>query len=368
MTQAPPPTDAHDDAPVTSEQIPPRTNWFTAARRVVPLGLSQSVIAVVLGVVVCFVIMLFVAENPLEAFGSFVFGTFRNPYSIGSMIAIATVLVLTALAAAVGFRAGAFNIGAEGQLVLGGLAAAVVAGNAGVQGIGAQILALVAATVTGALWIAVPAVLRVKFRTNEILTTLMFNYIAADLALFLVTDFFRDPDSGAVETPPLDESVWLARILPPPSPANVGVFLVVVIAVLAWIFFDRTRTGMRMEAAGLQPAFAEYLGVKSGRYLFVSLAVSGGLAGLAGGVAVLGITHSYISGFSPQYGFLGITVALIGRLRPLGILVAAALYASLMTGATAMQASSNVPFSLVFVLQGVLILLITSQRLGRSGS
>ncbi|MFD1715985.1 ABC transporter permease [Amnibacterium flavum] len=368
MTTTPPPTENREAAPVTASGVRPRGGWLTAARRVVPLGLSQSVIAVVLGIAVCFVIMLAVASNPLEAFGSFVFGTFRNPYSIGSMIAIATVLVLTALAAAVGFRAGAFNIGAEGQLVLGGLAAAVVAGNAGIDGFVGQALALIAATVTGALWIAVPAVLRVRFRTNEILTTLMFNYIAADFALFLVNSYFRDPDSGAVETPPLDDSLWLARLLPPPSPANVGAILVVVIAVGLWIYFDRTRSGMRMEAAGLQPAFAEYLGVRSGRYLFLSLAVSGGLAGLAGGVAVLGITHAYISGFSPQYGFLGITVALIGRLRPLGILVAAVLYASLMTGATAMQATSNVPFSLVFVLQGVLILLITSQRLGRSSS
>jgi simple sugar transport system permease protein len=191
----------------------------------------------------------------------------------------------------------------------------------------------------------------------------MANYIAADVALFLVNNYFRDTTSGAVETPPLDESLWLVRILPP-SAANVGLILAFVVAGVLWVWFDRTRSGKRSEVSGLQPAFAEYLGIRASANLRNSMLISGALAGLAGGVAILGISHSYISGFSPQYGFLGITVALIGRLRPLGVLAAAALYASLITGATAMQSVSDVPYSLVFVLQGVLILLITSQRIG----
>lgn len=331
--------------------------------RIVPLGLVQSLGAIVAGILICLLIIALIADDPATAFSSFVLGTFSSKYAFGSMIAIATVLVLTALSACVGFRAGAFNIGSEGQLVLGGLTAAVVAQHLGFGGPAGQVIALVAASLAGSLWIAIPAWLRVRYRTNEILTTLMFNYIAADLALFLVNSYFRDPTSGAVETPPLDPSLWLARILPP-SAANIGALLVVLITVALWVFFGWTRSGKRMEAAGLQPAFAEYLGIPSGRYLLVSMLGSGALAGLGGGIAILGITHSYISNFSPQYGFLGITVALIGRLRPLGILLAALLYSSLMTGATAMQATSDVPFELVFILQGILILLITSQRIG----
>lgn len=346
-----------------AEAASPIERMTSAARGVVPLGLRQSLVAVVLGIVVCFVIILLVASEPLTAFQSFVLGTFRTPYAFGSMIAIATVLILTALAATVSFRSGAFNIGTEGQLVLGGLAAAVTAGHLGVSGVVGQVVTLVVAAVAGAVWIVVPAFLRVRYGTNEILTTLMFNYIAAEVALYLVNEFFRDKTSGAVETPPLDTSMWLSRILPP-SPANTGLFLAVALLVAAWVVFDRSRAGKRMEAAGLQPAFAEYLGISSRRYLMSSLLASGAVAGLAGGVAVLGITHAYVSGFSPQYGFLGITVALIGRLRPLGILFAAFLYATLMTGATAMQATTDVPFALVYVLQGVLILFITSQRTG----
>ncbi len=332
-----------------------------------PLGVPQSVIAVLAGVAICLVIIVLVADDPLTAFRAFVLGTFSSRYSFGGMIAIATVLTLTALSAGVSFRAGAFNIGSEGQLVLGGLAAAVVAGHAGLAGPPGQIVALAAATLAGTAWIAVPTWLRVRYGTNEILTTLMFNYIAADLALFLVNGYFRDPTSGAVETPPLDPSLWLMRILPP-SPANIAAALVVALVLVLWLVFGWTRFGKKMEVSGLQPAFAEYLGIPSRRYLVVSLLLSGALAGLAGGVAILGIAHAYISNFSPQYGFIGITVALIGRLRPPGILLAALLYASLMTGATVMQATSDVPFELVFILQGILILLITSQRIGGSGN
>lgn len=336
---------------------------LASARRIVPLGLRQSIVAVLIGLAICLAIILAVAEEPFAAFQAFTLGTFRNAYSIGTMIAIATILATAAFASTVAFRAGAFNIGTEGQLVLGGLTAAVVAPAVPGGGFLAQVAALLAAAVVGALWIAIPTVLRVRWRTNEILTTLMANYIAIDLALFMVNNFFRDRTSGAVETPPLDPSLWLVRWLPP-SQANVGVIIVIVLAAVLWVWFDRTRSGKRSEVSGLQPAFAEYLGIPSGGRLAASMLLSGGLAGFAGGLAILGISHSYIDGFSPQYGFLGITVALIGRLRPLGILLAAMLYASLITGATAMQSVSNVPFSLVFVLQGILILLITSQRVG----
>lgn len=332
--------------------------------RIVPLGLVQSVLAVALGLILCLILILCIADKPWTAFHAFTLGTFQNTYSFGTMIAIATVLALTGLASAVGFRAGAFNIGGEGQVVLGGLCCALVAQHIGGTGGVAQLLALLAAAATGALWIAVPTYLRVRFNTNEILTTLMMNYIAQNLALYLVNSHFKDPTSGATETPPLRHAVWLGSILRP-SQANIGVFIVIGIAVVTWIVFDRTRVGRRMEAGGLQPAFAEYLGIRSSLYLTGSMLVSGALAGLAGGIAILGISHAYIDGFSPQYGFLGITVALIGRLRPMGILVAAVLYASLTTGATEMQAVSNVPYSLVFILQGILILLITSQGLFR---
>ncbi|KAJ1681071.1 hypothetical protein LUZ63_023710 [Rhynchospora breviuscula] len=201
----------------------------------------------------------------------------------------------------------------------------------------------------------------------RILTTLMANYVAADVALFLVNNYFRDPSSGAVETPPLDRSLWLWAILPP-SQANIGVVIALVLVAAVWIWSERTRSGDARRRvghpAGLRGIPRFPLGAVPRRF-DARLGRAGGARRRAGRAGRDPLLHR---GFSPQYGFLGITVAMIGRLRPLGIVVAGALYASLITGATAMQSVSDVPFSLVFVLQGVLILLITSQRIGGKAS
>ncbi|MFB9950712.1 ABC transporter permease [Rhizobium puerariae] len=335
------------------------------AYRIVPLGVRQSGMALALGLAVCLLLILMVASSPYEAFTAFVTGTFESRYSFGTMIAIATVLGITALGSALGFRAGVFNMGPEGQILVGGLTAALVAIYAPGPGWLVVILALLLSAVAGALWILIPVALRVGLRCNELLTTLMMNYVAASVTLFLVNTYFRDPEAGSIETLPIPPDRWLLRWLPP-SNANVGVILLIVLAVAIWFWLSRTRSGMRMEAMGLQPAFAQYLGIPANLYLVCVMLGSGALSGLAGGVAILGISHVYQEGFSPQYGFLGLTVALIGRLHPFGVVAAAVLYSILITGATAMQTMTDVPFALVYVLQGVLILLVTSQRIARA--
>lgn len=334
------------------------------ASRIVPLGVRQSAVALALGLAVCLIIIFVVAESPWDAFIAFVTGAFDSAYAIGTTIAIATVLGVTALGSAVGFRAGVFNMGPEGQLLVGGLAAALVAIDAPGPGWFVVALALAASAMAGALWIAVPALLRVTLRCNELLTTLMMNYVAAALTLFLVNSYFRNPDAGAIETLPIAPDRWLFRWLAP-SNANVGILILIVLAGAIWFWLGHTKSGMRMEAMGLQPAFAQYLGIRSDLYLIGAMIGSGALSGLAGGVAILGISHVFQDGFSPQYGFLGLTVALIGRLHPFGVIAASLLYATLITGATAMQTMADVPFALVYILQGILILLVTSQRIAK---
>ena len=331
---------------------------------VVPLGLRQSLLSLALGLIMSLVVIVAIADNPYAAARSFILGSFENKYSFGTMIAIATVLGITGIGSAVGFKAGAFNIGTEGQLLVGGLASALVALYLPGQGGFVVILALLAASVMGALWILVPALLRIIFETSELLTTLMMNYVASTLTSFLVVRYFRSPESGSVETSAIAPERWLPRWFPP-SNANLGVVLMVAIAGGIWFWLTRTKSGMRLQVTGLQPAFTQYLGLPYRRILLSAMLINGALCGLAGGVAILGISHAYLEGFSPQYGFLGITVALIGRLNPMGVVAAAFLYAALMTGATAMQVTSNVPFALVYIVQGAVILMITSRRFGR---
>ncbi|MFF4776410.1 ABC transporter permease [Microtetraspora fusca] len=330
-------------------------------------GLRQSLIAIALGLLASLIIIAVIADEPMAAFRAFALGSFEDVYSFGTMLSIATILAITGLSSAIGFKAGAFNIGGEGQLYAGGLTAAVVALYMPGPGPVVMVTALVAAAVVGAAWIAIPALLRVYFGVTEIVTTLMSTYIAIDVTTYLVKAYFKDPQSGALETPPIPQETWLPGILSP-SNANYGLFLAVLLAGAMALFLARTRLGLRLRLVGLQPSFAENVGIASDRTLLGGMLTSGALAGLAGGVAILGLTHNFIDSFSPQFGFLGITVALIGRLSPFGVLAAAVLYGSLMTGATSMQSVSDVPFALVFILQGLLILLITSQGIRRRGA
>jgi ABC-type uncharacterized transport system permease subunit len=166
------------------------------AYRIVPLGMRQSIVALALGLAVCLIIIFAVAESPWDAFVAFVTGSFDSAYAIGTMIAIATVLGMTALGSALGFRAGVFNLGPEGQLLVGGLAAALFAINAPGPGWLVAALALASSAIAGALWIAIPALLRVRLRCNELLTTLMMNYVAASFTLFLVNSYFRNPEAA----------------------------------------------------------------------------------------------------------------------------------------------------------------------------
>lgn len=352
---------------MTETQRPERGPVAAVRRIAVPWGVVHTVGAVLVGLLISFIIILAIADRPIDAFGAFVFGTFQDLYGIGTMLSLATILMVTGLASAVAFRAGAFNIGGEGQVYVGGLTAALIALYVPGPGPLITILAMAGAAVAGLVWIVIPAILRAYFNVTEIVTTLMSTYIATAITAWLVTAFFKDPTSGARETEPLPRETWLPRLFSQ-SHANVGLIIAIVLIVTLTIYFRSTRSGLRVKLVGLQPPFAETMGIPQARVIMSSLLASGALAGLAGGLAVLGITHAFMDGFSPQFGFLGITVALIGRLSPIGVGLAALLYATLMTGATSMQSVSNVPFALVFLLQGILILLVTSKSIRRRGA
>jgi simple sugar transport system permease protein len=330
-------------------------------------GFLRSAVAVAAGLLVSFAVIAAVSEQPLVALAALTLGSFGDRFSFGSMLSIATVLMMTGLSAGVAFRSGAFNIGGEGQLYVGALASAVVALYTLLPGPAVIGLALVAGAAAGALWVVVPALLRAFAGVNEIVTTLMANYIATLVTLYLVNGPLRNPRSGAPETARLTPDVELPGLLTP-SKASWGLFGALAFVALFQVLSARTRLGLRARLVGLRPLFAETVGIAPARVLVGALLTSGALAGLAGALVTLGIEHRFIQGFSPGYGFLGVTVALIGRLSPVGIAAAALLYGALLNGATEMQSASDVPFALVFLLQGILILLITAQglRIGRA--
>ncbi len=281
--------------------------------------------------------------------------SFGRGYGIGQTLFKATPLVFTGLAVALGFRTGVFNIGAEGQMILGALAAAL-AGGAHLPAPWPLLLALLAAAVAGGAWGAIPGVLKSRFGAHEVINTIMLNFIAFALVAWLGHALF---EPATVRTALLPESAWLARlevIFPAlhGSPANFSLLLALIAAAAVFVLLFRTRLGYELRVVGFNPAAGEYAGIRAGRTQALGLALSGALAGLAGVNFVLGYKHYFELGFSAGAGFLGIAVALIGRNHPLGVIVAALFFGALSYGG--LVVNQRVPKELVEALQGLVIL------------
>jgi simple sugar transport system permease protein len=261
------------------------------------------------------------------------------------------------------------NIGAEGQLFVGSVAA--TAFSLGLANtLPSWILAiftLVVGVLGGAVWGALPGFLKARFEVNEILSTVMMNEIARQLLIFLLSGPMIDPQEVAQGTrvpqsAQLPESVWLLR-LAPPSQIHIGLFIGLVAAIVVYMLLWRTPLGYRIRAVGLNQDASRYAGISVPRYLTLSLLLSGALAGLAGAVEVTGVTHRMVEGFAVGYGFSGIVVALFGRLHPVGAIPSAFLFGALMVGADRMQRAVQVPAATVIVLQGLVVVFVVSSEI-----
>ena len=324
---------------------------------------SQPIIAVAIALAVGLVIVAAIGEDPVGTYQIFLGGSFSGLTEFGDLLAVLTPILLTGLSVTISFRAGVFNIGAEGQLYFGALVTALVGlALAHVPSPVAVLLAMAAAAVVGALWALLPAVLLAIWGVNEIVTTLLLNYVAIFLTEYLVEYPFKDPHAGAPETRLLPSGTGLPGIIGG-SDASIGIFIALVaVVVVAW-FVYRTRWGLRLRYVGDNPRFASYLGVSVPRTLIQTMLVSGALAGLAGSIQVLAILHRFVADFSPGYGFMGLTVALLGQLNPWGTLLAAVVYSIMTNGANIMEQLTNVPYPLVSILEGLLVVLMTATGL-----
>jgi general nucleoside transport system permease protein len=277
-------------------------------------------------------------------------------------------LTLVALGIAISFRSGILNIGAEGQIMLGVVASAAVAlGARGLPGVVLLPLMLAAGAAAGAAWAGIAGVLRARLGVNEILSTVMLNYIAAQLYTFLLRGPMIDPDelmtgSGTPQSQRLPRGAWLDRLVPG-TRLHTGLLLALALAALVWLLLWRTTLGYRMRAAGAESKAARYAGIDVERSLVLAMLFAGGFAGLAGAVEVAGVHHRAIEAISSGYGFAGIVVALFGGLHPAGIVPAAAFFGLLLVGADMTQRSAGVPANMILVLQGVTILAIVSARM-----
>jgi simple sugar transport system permease protein len=331
-------------------------------RRRLLLG-AAPLLAVALSLAVGAVFILAIGEDPLAIYALMLRRTLGTGYGLGQTLFKATPLIFTGLAVALGFRAGLFNIGAEGQLYLGGFAAALT--GAALAGLPAPVLlplALLAAAGAGTAWGAVPGLLKARFGAHEVINTIMLNFIAFALVSF-VGRFVFEP--ATVRTAAVGAGAEIARLdslLPAlrGSPVNFSLLIALLVAAGTGLLLFGTRLGYELRAVGLNAPAAEYGGVSIGRTQIVAMALSGALAGLGGMNFVLGYKHCFELGFSAGAGFLGIAVALLGRNHPAGVVVAALFFGALSYGGLVIN--QRVPMELVEVLQALVILLAISAQ------
>ena len=346
----------HASAPARQQDR--RQRWRTHLEESVLPPLVALLIAALVGDI----LILIFGQSPGDVYRQLLEGTWGNAYGFGQVIYKATTLTFTGLAVALGIRAGLFNIGAESQLASGGFLAALVglAMPAGTPGAIAVVVCIIAAGIGGGVVGAVPGVLRARFGASEVIVTIMLNFIVLALLNYIVAAHVHVPET--LHTPEMRAGT-LPRLSAisstfSGSAANTTFFLALAAAAIVWWYLFRTRSGYELRAVGLQPDAAEYGGVRVGGVWAKTMILSGVLAGLGGLNYVLGYKHYYEEGFGTGSGFLGIAVALVGRNHPLGVVLAALLFATLSQGGLAVNAL--VPKQMVDVLTAVVIIAVAT--------
>jgi simple sugar transport system permease protein len=288
-----------------------------------------------------------------------------NPF-LESLVA-STPYIFGSLAVALGFRAGLFNIGVEGQLFIGAIFAAFVGYS--ITGLPAIIhipLAILAGALGGAIWGFIPGWLKVKTGGHEVINTIMLNFIAFRISDWLLSGPMRRPDSFNPVSPTIQESAMLPRFFESPIRFHLGFFLALVAAWLVYWLLFRTKWGFDLRSVGANPKAARYAGMSIMGTTVLAMSLSGALAGLAGTNEVLGLNHNLAMAFSAGYGFDSIALALLGKSHPLGVVLASLLFGTLRNGATRMQVVAQVPIDIITVLQALILVFIAAPAIIRT--
>ncbi|SEO10553.1 nucleoside ABC transporter membrane protein [Gemmobacter aquatilis] len=323
-------------------------------------------ISLLLAAFVSALVLLAIGQSPSEALKVMVEGALVSPYGWGYTLYYATSFIFTGLAVTIAYHAGLFNIGAEGQAQLGGLGVALVClALPWPHWTLALPAAMVGAALFGAAWAAIPAYLQAKRGSHIVITTIMFNYIASALLIYILVEVLRpdgqmDPASArfpaGTKLPTLHEIPGLSLIFTKQVPANVTLFIALAACVVIWAILWRTRLGYEIRAFGKSEAAARYAGISPVKVTMIAMLISGALAGLMAINNVMGESERLLQNASEGAGFIGIAVALMGRNHPLGVLLAALLFGFLYQGGAELGLWTSIPIELRTVVQGLVIL------------
>lgn len=341
------------------------------AHRPLPAWIDIGVIPVanvLLALFVAGLIVLAVGVNPFEAVSIMLYGAFGYPEAIGYTLYYATNFIFTGLAVAIAFHAGLFNIGGEGQAYLGGLGIALVvlALDRFLPAVILIPLAVLGAAAFGAAWALVPAYLQAYRGSHIVITTIMFNFIAAALMVYLTVNILIAPNTMSPETcefgpaakvPLIHEMLGAIGIPMGQSPLNLSIVIGLICCIGIWVFLWHTRWGFALRAMGQNANAAVYAGIKAQRMILLAMGISGALAGMMAINELMGVQHRLIINFTAGYGFTGIAVALMGRSHPLGVVLASLLFGVLQQGGAELAFEfPTITREMVVVIQGLVIL------------
>lgn len=319
-------------------------------------GLASPLLALALTVLLGVILFIALGKDPLRGLQMFFWEPIKTPYALGELMVKATPLLIIALGLAVCFRSNVWNIGAEGQFVIGAVFAGGVALLAD-KNTGPWIIPalLIAGVLGGMLWAGIVALLRDRFNANEILVSLMLVYVAIQLLNYMVHGPWKDPDGYNFPQTKSFEAVTQIPRLMSGSRLNIGLVLALLGAGALWVFLFRLRAGFALQVGGLAPAAARYAGFSSRKALWTALLVSGGAAGLAGALEVAGPIGQLTPYVPAGYGFAAIIVAFVGRLHPVGMVFSAILMSMFYIGGELAQSRLGLPKSITGVFQGLLL-------------
>lgn len=325
----------------------------------------QQTISLFISIVVALILGLaLLASNghsPAEVFNGAYSSTFSSDYRVANMVARLVTIVLVALAAAIPFKTGVWNIGGDGQLLVGAFASALV--GIFVTGLPAWLhatLAVLAGMAGGALWASIPAFIRLKYNANEIVTTIMMNYLATLFTGYLVNYPFHAPGSSNAETLNVLDTAVLPRLVPM-SNLSAGLYITIFVFILIYFIDKKTTWGFEWRVIGSNEEFSKYGGVNNNKMRFLAMSLGGALAGLAGAILVLGNYHKFIAGMGGGVGFTGVLIAIIAANSPVIILMIAAIFAILQNSIIGMQSKIGIAVEFSDIIQSVIILMVITR-------
>ena len=321
-----------------------------------------SLLSILLGLLVGAIVLVISGNSPIKAYGAMIEGIFGKPKYIAWTIIKATPYILTGLSIAFAFKTGLFNIGAEGQFIIGALVATLVGYSVQLPAIIHIPLTIILAGLAGGLWGSIAGFLKSKFGINEVIATIMLNWIAFYLSNFMVSNSFISVENSEASVN-IQESAsigidWLKGLVGPATSVNWGIIISIILVFVIWFVLTKTTLGFELRAVGHNKDAAEYAGIDVGKSILKSMAIAGLLAGVAGAIQVMGVTHNItVLAAQEGYGFDGIAVALIANSNPIGVIFSGLLFGAFKYGGIKMQ-SVGAPSEVINIVIGSIVFFI----------